>query len=51
MLKTLEFGWDQKYGGIFYFLDRDNKPPQELQWDQKLWWVHLEVNFQILEFS
>jgi len=43
MIKTLEFGWDKEFGGIFYFLDRDGKPPQELQWDQKLWWVHLET--------
>jgi N-acylglucosamine 2-epimerase len=42
-LKTLEFGWDEKYGGIFYFLDIDGKPPQQLEWDQKLWWVHLET--------
>jgi N-acylglucosamine 2-epimerase len=43
MLSTLEFGWDEKYGGIFYFLDIDGKPPQELEWDRKLWWVHLET--------
>jgi N-acylglucosamine 2-epimerase len=43
MLHTLEFGWDEKYGGIFYFLDIDQKPPQQLEWDQKLWWVHLET--------
>lgn len=42
-LSTLEFGWDEKYGGIFYFLDIDGKPPQQLEWDQKLWWVHLET--------
>ncbi|WP_245915915.1 AGE family epimerase/isomerase [Merismopedia glauca] len=43
ILRTLEFGWDEKYGGIFYFLDIDGKPPQQLEWDQKLWWVHLET--------
>jgi len=41
-LATLEFGWDQEHGGIFYFLDRLGYPPQQLEWDQKLWWVHLE---------
>lgn len=41
-LATLEFGWDQEFGGIFYFLDRLGHPPQQLEWDQKLWWVHLE---------
>ena len=43
MLKTLEVGWDQKYGGIFYFLDIKGYPTQQLEWDQKLWWVHLEA--------
>ena len=43
ILKTLELGWDEKYGGIFYFLDVKGNPPQQLEWDQKLWWVHLEA--------
>jgi N-acylglucosamine 2-epimerase len=43
MLSTLEFGWDEKYGGIFYFMDRLGYPTQQLEWDQKLWWVHLET--------
>lgn len=42
-LTTLEFGWDQQYGGIFYFMDKLGYPPQQLEWDQKLWWVHLEA--------
>ncbi len=41
-LKTAEFGWDQKHGGIFYFMDRKGAPRVELEWDQKLWWVHIE---------
>jgi N-acylglucosamine 2-epimerase len=43
LLTTIEKGWDDKYGGIFYFLDLHNKPPQQLEWNQKLWWVHLET--------
>jgi N-acylglucosamine 2-epimerase len=43
VLSTLEFGWDKKYGGIFYFLDAEGRPPQQLEWDQKLWWVHVEA--------
>jgi N-acylglucosamine 2-epimerase len=42
-LSTLEFGWDAKHDGIFYFLDADGKFPQQLEWDQKLWWVHVET--------
>jgi N-acylglucosamine 2-epimerase len=43
MLNTLEHGWDNEYGGIFYFMDIINNPPQQLEWDQKLWWVHVEA--------
>ncbi|HNT78420.1 MAG TPA: AGE family epimerase/isomerase [Anaerolineae bacterium] len=43
ILRILDFGWDQEYGGVFYFLDAQGHPPQQLEWDQKLWWVHLEA--------
>jgi N-acylglucosamine 2-epimerase len=43
IIKQIEFGWDQEFGGIFYFLDIKGFPPQQLEWDQKLWWVHLET--------
>ncbi|WP_417443882.1 AGE family epimerase/isomerase [Joostella sp.] len=43
ILKILEHSWDPIYGGIFYFMDAQEKPPLELAWDQKLWWVHLET--------
>ena len=43
MLRTLEYGWDKEHEGIFYFLDIKAYPPQQLEWDQKLWWVHVEA--------
>lgn len=43
MLDTLEHGWDKEHGGIFYFLDVKGSPTQQLEWDQKLWWVHVET--------
>jgi N-acylglucosamine 2-epimerase len=43
VLSTLDYAWDQEFGGIFYFLDSQGHPPQQLEWDQKLWWVHLET--------
>lgn len=43
MLDTVEYGWDNEYNGIFYFLDVKGSPPQQLEWDQKLWWVHVEA--------
>lgn len=42
-LANLEAGWDWEFGGLFYFQDRLGKPLQQLEWDQKLWWVHLET--------
>lgn len=42
-IRTLEKGWDEQYGGIFYFLDVKGYPQQQLEWDQKLWWVHAET--------
>ena len=43
ILNTLNFAWDKEYGGIYYFLDAKGYPPQQLEWDRKLWWVHLET--------
>lgn len=40
--QIMNFGWDENYGGILYFKDVKGYPPQQLEWDQKLWWVHLE---------
>lgn len=42
-LRMVEYGWDKKYDGIFYFMDLKGHPTQELEWDQKLWWVHIET--------
>jgi len=43
LLRSTEKGWDKKHGGIFYFLDVKGHPVQQLEWDQKLWWVHIET--------
>lgn len=43
LLRSTEMGWDKKHGGIFYFLDIKGHPTQQLEWDQKLWWVHIET--------
>ena len=42
-LSIVEKGWDKEQEGIFYFMDAQGHPPQQLEWDQKLWWVHLEA--------
>ncbi|MFB6457471.1 AGE family epimerase/isomerase [Chitinophaga sp. Hz27] len=48
-LNLLEYGWDKEHGGIFYFLDVKGAPPQQLEWDQKLWWVHIETIISLLK--
>ncbi len=48
-LHEVEYGWDKEYGGIFYFMDRLGRPCQQLEWDQKLWWVHIETLITMLK--
>jgi N-acylglucosamine 2-epimerase len=48
-LRTLDYAWDAEYGGILYFMDIKNAPPQQLEWDQKLWWVHVETEIALLK--
>ncbi len=43
VLNILNYAWDEQYGGLYYFMDAKGHPPQQLEWDQKLWWVHLET--------
>jgi N-acylglucosamine 2-epimerase len=43
LLWSLERGWDKEMGGIFYFLDVENKPVTSLEWDMKLFWPHCEA--------
>ena len=40
---SLELGWDEQYGGIYYFRDVYNRPCEQLEHDMKLWWVHNEA--------
>jgi N-acylglucosamine 2-epimerase len=42
-LQTLKLGWDPEHGGLYYFMDAEGHPPDRLDWDQKLWWAHLEA--------
>jgi N-acylglucosamine 2-epimerase len=43
MLWTIGRGWDEKYGGIYYYRDYENRPLDKLESDMKLWWVHVEA--------
>lgn len=43
MAAAHEQGWDREYGGYYYFMDVDGRPPLMLEWNMKLWWVHVEA--------
>jgi N-acylglucosamine 2-epimerase len=45
---SLEIGWDTRYGGLLYFVDIEGKPPEQLEWDMKLWWPHTEALYATL---
>ena len=48
-IRTVEYGWDKQFGGLYYFMDIKGYPPQQLEWDQKLWWVHIETLISLLK--
>lgn len=43
MLWCIDFGWDDTYGGIYYYRDYQNRPLDKFESDMKLWWVHAEA--------
>ena len=45
---SLDRGWDEDYGGILYFVDVEGRPPEQLEWDMKLWWPHTEALYALL---
>ena len=48
-IRMAEYGWDKEFGGIFYFMGLHGHPTQELEWDQKLWWVHIETLISMIK--
>ncbi|MGD6831825.1 AGE family epimerase/isomerase [Sutcliffiella halmapala] len=60
-IRALESGWDEEYGGLLRFVDKDGgKPTGRVQdeepycvlirntWDTKLWWPHSESLYTLL---
>ena len=43
-------GWDETYGGLLYFIDCMNHPPEAYEHDMKLWWPHNEMMIATLLF-
>ena len=40
---ALELGWDSEFGGLLYNVDIEGKPPEQPEWDTKMWWPHTEA--------
>ena len=40
---SMEVGWDNEYGGLFYFRDAKGRPSTEYWHDMKFWWTHNEA--------
>jgi N-acylglucosamine 2-epimerase len=45
---SLARGWDEEYGGLYYFLDSEGRPPMQLEWNMKLWWPITEAMYATL---
>ena len=59
--KTFYLAWDEEYGGLFRFVDREGGKPKGIvkgssyedlvtdTWDMKLWWPHSEMLYLFLK--
>ena len=45
---SLDVGWDDEYGGIYYFRDCKGRPCPQYEHDMKLWWPHTEALYATL---
>ncbi|RUS71156.1 hypothetical protein EGW08_021082 [Elysia chlorotica] len=41
-------GWDSRHGGLLSFIDLEDRPPTQLEWDMKMWWPHNEAMIAFL---
>ncbi len=48
-LASLEFGWDNEYGGLRYLRNLDGTPLHPVEADMKLWWTHGELLYALLQ--
>ncbi len=45
---SLEFGWDQEFGGLYYFMDIEGLPLLPRDANMKLWWPHTETIYALV---
>ncbi|MCG3180891.1 MAG: Cellobiose 2-epimerase [Phycisphaerae bacterium] len=45
---SMQFGWDEQYGGLLYFRDVEGRPVLFPEHFMKLWWVHTEASYALV---
>ncbi len=45
---SLQIGWDEQFGGLYYFRDCKGRPCPQYEHDMKLWWPHNEAIYATL---
>ncbi len=62
VLASLELGWDETWGGLLRYVDKDGRQPKgwcdgsafsklvASTWDMKLWWPHVEALYACARF-
>lgn len=62
VLASLSIGWDEQFGGLLRYVDKDGLEPKgeaqgsrfedliQSTWDYKLWWPHAEAIYSCLRF-
>ena len=45
---SLQAGWDEQFGGLFYFMDLAGLPTLQLESSMKLWWPHTEAIYALV---
>jgi N-acylglucosamine 2-epimerase len=48
LASSLEAGWDGEHGGLFYFMDIEDRPMLPLESSMKLWWPHTEALYAVI---
>jgi len=46
---SLKLGWDDEFGGLYYFMDIEGRPTLQLESSMKLWWPHTETIYALLK--
>jgi N-acylglucosamine 2-epimerase len=45
---SLKYGWDKDHGGLYYFMDIEERPTLQMESTMKLWWPHTEAMYALV---